>query len=89
MLTWLRRLFVQGPAIREVRERLSNVEADLEWLALELKRLRGRVTGGIRHQGGTTNGDIPAHIQGGQRAWLERLDPVSRKIHLHRLAGSK
>jgi tetrahydromethanopterin S-methyltransferase subunit G len=95
LLTFFRRLFVQAPAIRELRERLSNVEADLEWLALEVKRVRGRVTGGIRTgvagDGAAKNGaepPVPTHLPAAQRAWLERLDPISRKIQLQRLAGS-
>lgn len=92
MLTWLRRLFVQAPAIRDLRERVSGLEADLEWLAFDLKRIRGRVTGGLRSKDAPerTNGDpaIPQHLPDAQRAWLAGLDPVSRKIHLQRLAGS-
>jgi hypothetical protein len=91
VLTWFRRLFVQAPAIRELKERVYTLEGDLEFLAADLKKLRGRVTGGIRHAQdapGSTNGDIPAHITGAQRTWLERLDPISRKVHLSRLAGS-
>jgi len=89
----LRRLFVQAPAIRDLRERVLLLESDLEFLALELKKLRGRVTGGIRGTQaplGRTNGDpaIPEHLPAAQRAWLEHLDPISRKIHLQRLAGS-
>jgi hypothetical protein len=78
--------------VRRLQEAVYTLEGDVEYLALELKKLRGRVTGGVRHAQdppGSTNGDIPASIQGGQRAWLERLDPISRKIHLQRLAGTK
>jgi hypothetical protein len=92
MLTWWRRLFVQAPAIRELKERVYTLEGDVDFLAADLKKLRGRVTGGVRHAQdapGSTNGEIPAQIQGAQRAWLERLDPISRRIHLQRLAGAK
>jgi hypothetical protein len=91
LLTFLRRLFIQAPAIRDLRERVYTLEGDVEFLAADLKKLRGKVTGGVRHAQdapGSTNGEIPAQIQGAQRAWLERLDPISRKIHLQRLAGS-
>jgi len=93
LLTFFRRLFVQAPAIRRLQEAVYTIEGDVEFLALELKKLRGRVTGGIRgtqDAPGRTNGDpaIPEHLPAAQRAWLERLDPISRKIHLQRLAGS-
>jgi hypothetical protein len=86
LLTFLRRLFVQAPAIRELRERLSDVESDLAWLALELKKLRGRVTGGIRHQDapGSTNGGAPGpDVEG----FVRHMDPVSARIWRQRLAA--
>jgi hypothetical protein len=84
MLTWARRLFVVAPAVRDLRERVSILEADLEYVAFELKKLRGRLTGGIRTSQdapGSTNGGPPAS----QLAWLKTLDPVSRKIWEQRL----
>lgn len=86
MLTWFRRLFVQAPAIRDLRERVSNLEADLDYLAADVKKVRGRVTGGVRNAKlQPADADIPERITGAQRAWLESLDPISRKIHLQRI----
>lgn len=68
---------------------MYTLEGDVEFLALELKKVRGRVTGGVRHAEAEKSGDgIPSHIVGAQRAWLERLDPISRKIQLQRLGGT-
>jgi hypothetical protein len=44
------------------------------------------VTGGLRSSNhGAPGPEIPASVTGGQRAWLETLDPISRKIHLQRI----
>jgi len=33
---------------RDVVRRLDDLEGDLEWLSLEVKKIRGKVTGGVR-----------------------------------------
>jgi len=44
---------------REVRQAIAELRADLDWLADEVKRLRGRVTGGIRRA--KEEADAPAN----------------------------
>lgn len=43
-----RRLSDVEAALEEVRHELSEFRADLDWLAGEIKKLRGRITGGSR-----------------------------------------
>jgi hypothetical protein len=50
MLTFLRRIFTVTPAVAELRERVATLESDVDWLRLDLKKLRGRVTGGARKE---------------------------------------
>lgn len=64
MLTWLRRLLGEpkapAPKLVELLERLEDHEARLDYLYEAHRKLRGRVTGAVRHQDapGTTN-DTP------------------------------
>jgi hypothetical protein len=52
MLTWLRRLLRQpttpAPRLVALQNQVDDVESRVDWLAGELKRLRGRVTGAER-----------------------------------------
>lgn len=50
VLTWFRRLFAPPPKLVTVLNRLDELEERVEYLASELKRLRGRVTGGERRE---------------------------------------
>lgn len=56
MLTWLRRLFnLADPAELEpvtptaLERRMDELEERLDYLHMQYKRLRGRVTGAVRH----------------------------------------
>lgn len=57
MLTWIRRLLarwlslpVPPPRLRDALERLDLVEERVDYQGGEIKRLRGRLTGAIRHE---------------------------------------
>lgn len=47
--------------VRDLERALEEVEADVAWLSGDLKKLRGRVTGGVRKTAedapGSTNGE--------------------------------
>ena len=47
-----------------MRKELEALEADLDWLGGEVKRLRGKVTGGLR--GAPASQDAPGPTNGGQ-----------------------
>lgn len=48
MFTFLRRVFTLTPAIAALKERVEQLESDVEFLAADHKKLRGRVTGAER-----------------------------------------
>jgi len=48
MLAFLRRVFTVTPAVAELRERVAQLESDVDWLRLDVKKIRGRVTGAER-----------------------------------------
>ena len=56
MWTFLRRVFTVTPAVAALKERVAQLESDVEWLEADLKKLRGRVTGAERRR---ANGPEP------------------------------
>lgn len=44
--------------LQPVLDEVNKLRSDLDWLGLEVKKLRGKITGGIRHND-TGNGDAP------------------------------
>lgn len=80
LLSWFRKEECRG--LREVQRRLDEVELDVAHLRSQLQKLRGRLTGGIRHEetsesteANRTDPRMPAG-----------LDPISRRIWERRLA---
>ncbi len=72
------------PSHREVVERLTNVEDDVEFLNKRIDKIQGRQTGGVRSK---VAEEFPPGLSPGQLAWLQSLDPISRKIHIERMKG--
>lgn len=50
MLTWLRRLLAPPPKLVTLLNRIDDLDERYDYLAAELKRLRGRITGGERRE---------------------------------------
>jgi len=88
--TWLRRFLGVGDSVETPsdtrpghEQRIAALEEDLDFLRGELRRLRGRVTGGLRapespqDAPGDTNGPPPG-VGVSPQTWA-RLDPAARE----------
>jgi hypothetical protein len=92
---WLRRLLDGPPGNRELKRRLDELAEHVEWLETDLKRLRGRVTGGLRQSREDApgpaidlDGDIPVPPGAGvsPQTWA-RLSAEDRQKLLNRRGG--
>jgi hypothetical protein len=86
MLSWVTRLFVLRPAIKELRERVDQLESDVEFLAGDLKKLRGKVTGGLRRNNQPEEPVEPPQRHDEEEAILSRIDPRFRGLWRAKLA---
>lgn len=90
---WLRRLFAAPPSLKEVSQRLEDVEGDVAFLAQQLRKLRGRLTGSIRHEEAPSEAaealEAPPLPVGVSPAVWSRLDPAARERLLARKAAQR
>lgn len=83
---WLARLF--GPAPRpaprlyELLNRIDDLESRFDYLLGEVKKLRGRLTGALRHQ--ETAQDAPGDTNGGEEVPQQGVTPMISSAHLAR-----
>ncbi len=88
MLTFLRRVFTVTPAVAALKERVSQLESDVEWLEADLKKLRGRVTGAERRRAASGDGGEPADVEAGDAAAADPGRAPEQAVRPHSLYRS-
>lgn len=82
MLAWLRRLLAPAPAasprLRDLMERVDELEGDQQGLRTRIKKLEGRVSAMMREDVAETAEDAPERTNGGDPG----PRPTSSTAHL-------